>query len=73
MTGSAHERAVERRCARLALFSGDGCRAALVVHGGVIMAICEAYAMPRRDFYSYHLPNGGLLRARYEGGTLTIL
>lgn len=51
----------------------EGCRAALVVHGGVIMAICEAYALPRRDFYSYHLPNGGLLRARYEGGTLTIL
>lgn len=51
----------------------EGCRAALVVHGGVIMAICEAYTLPRRDFYSYHLPNGGLLRARYAGGTLTLL
>lgn len=32
--------------------------AALVVHGGVIMAILEAYGQPPRDFYSYHIGNG---------------
>lgn len=31
---------------------------AFVVHGGTIMAILEAYAHPKRDFYQYSLKNG---------------
>lgn len=31
---------------------------AFVVHGGVIMAILERFALPKRDFYDYHIGNG---------------
>ena len=48
----------------------DGCRAAFVLHGGVIMAILEAYALPHRDFYAYHLRNGEALQGRYDQGAL---
>lgn len=32
--------------------------AAMVVHGGTIMNIMEAYAIPRKDFYEWHVGNG---------------
>lgn len=32
--------------------------AALVVHGGTIMNIMEAYALPKKEFYEWHLGNG---------------
>lgn len=32
--------------------------AALVVHGGTIMAVLEKYACPHQDFYSWHVDNG---------------
>lgn len=32
--------------------------AAMVVHGGTIMNIMEAYAMPKKAFYEWHLGNG---------------
>ncbi|MCC8029398.1 MAG: histidine phosphatase family protein [Lachnospiraceae bacterium] len=35
---------------------------AFVTHGGVIMAVMEAFARPRADFYSWHLPNGSAYR-----------
>lgn len=41
--------------------------AALVVHGGVIMAILEAYGQPHRDFYSYHIANGEAIGCELEG------
>lgn len=41
--------------------------AALVVHGGVIMAILEAYGQPHRDFYSYHIANGEAIDCELEG------
>lgn len=34
-------------------------RAALVVHGGTIMNIMEAFALPARSFYDWHVQNGG--------------
>ena len=46
--------------------------AAFVVHGGVIMAILEAYARPQRDFYDYHRGNGACLQCRYERGWLHV-
>ena len=32
--------------------------AAMVVHGGTIMNIMEAYAHPRKEFYEWHVDNG---------------
>ena len=39
--------------------------AAFVVHGGTIMAIMEAYVLPRRDYYDYHIENGKQLVCVY--------
>ncbi|MDD3409747.1 MAG: histidine phosphatase family protein [Eubacteriales bacterium] len=44
----------------------DGATVALVTHGGIIMAILEEYARPKRDFYSYHIGNGEMIVAAYE-------
>ena len=33
-------------------------RAALVVHGGTIMNILEAYGLPEKSFYDWHVANG---------------
>ena len=32
--------------------------AAMVIHGGTIMNIMEAYALPRKAFYEWHVDNG---------------
>ncbi|HJD26799.1 MAG TPA: histidine phosphatase family protein [Candidatus Blautia intestinipullorum] len=32
--------------------------AALIVHGGTIMTLMEAWGRPKRDFYSWHVKNG---------------
>lgn len=45
---------------------------AFVLHGGSIMAILEADALPKRAFYDYHLQNCGLARCAFEGGSLRI-
>lgn len=44
----------------------DNCRAAFVVHGGVIMSIMEAYAQPKKGFYDYHIGNGKYLLCMYD-------
>lgn len=44
----------------------DGQSAAFVIHGGCIMAILEALAEPKREFYAYHISNGAWLRARWN-------
>lgn len=49
----------------------DGSRAAFVVHGGTIMAVLEAFAEPKRDFYDYHIGNGECILCTYSGGKLT--
>ena len=50
----------------------DGACAAFAVHGGVIMAIMEAYARPKKDFYAYHIGNGEWLQGVYDGETIQI-
>ena len=45
---------------------------AFVVHGGTIMAIMEAYARPKKDFYAYHIGNGEWLQGVYDGETIQI-
>lgn len=42
-------------------------RAALVVHGGTIMSILEAYAWPHQEFYDWQAKNGGGYRACWKG------
>lgn len=48
---------------------------AFVIHGGCIMAILEAFAVPKQEFYHWHLPNGGCIRAEMEekGSVLTVV
>ncbi len=45
---------------------------AFVIHGGCIMAILEAYAMPKRAFYECHIENCGFVRCTFNGRALTI-
>ena len=45
---------------------------ALIVHGGVIMAILEAFAQPHRDFYHYHINNGECVRCEYQAHVITV-
>lgn len=41
------------------LFQSGEKAAAMVVHGGTIMSILEKYAWPEKDFYGWHVKNGG--------------
>ena len=36
----------------------QGVDAALIVHGGTVMAIMAAFALPKRDYFSYQVANG---------------
>ncbi len=47
-------------------------RAVLVVQGGCIMAILEAYALPKRKFDKYHIGNRGLVCCLVGGDALTL-
>ncbi len=40
---------------------------ALVAHGGTIMAILERYAVPKKEFYEYHVENGGGYITEWDG------
>ena len=51
----------------------DGQTAAFVIHGGCIMAILEALACPKQDFYAYHIGNGRFLTATFDGKELVLL
>lgn len=54
-------------CQAMTMLSAEE-SAAFVAHGGTIMAILEAFAQPRREYYQYHIGNGQLLRAVYNPG-----
>ena len=51
----------------------DG-RAAMVVHGGTIMAVLERYGYPRKSYYDWHVENGDgfLLSVRETGDDLRL-
>lgn len=49
----------------------NGC-AAFVIHGGCIMVLLAACALPKRAFYEYHIGNCGLVRCAFDGGALMI-
>ena len=47
----------------------------IITHGGVIAAILERFALPKRDFYDYSIQNGGCIRceaAQTDGGMLCL-
>lgn len=46
--------------------------AAFVIHGGCIMAIMEAYAVPKRAFYDCHIENCGFVHCVLDGNVLTV-
>lgn len=46
--------------------------AAFVVHGGTVMAVLEKYALPKKEFYEYNLPNIGGYITEYDGKNLRI-
>lgn len=56
---------------RITEVSGIG-TTAIVMHGGNIMAIMEQYALPRQDFYAYHIPNCGFILCRWEDRELFV-
>ena len=48
----------------------DGETAVFVVHGGTIMSIMEAYAVPHRDYFDYHIGTGQMLSCTYQNGVI---
>ena len=75
--GGEAVREFKDRCVRAFLTAmeqvPDGQTAAFVIHGGCIMAIMEALAVPKRGFYDYHIGNGKLVTASFDGQRLVLL
>lgn len=71
-TGKASEEAQDRSISGT---SGDSViRAAMVVHGGTIMAVLEKYGYPRKSYFEWHVGNGDgfLLSVRETGDDLQL-
>lgn len=72
--GESHEQFKTRCCNEfesiVKAFQGT---AALIVHGGTIMAVLEKYAVPRPGFYSYQVKNGCGYITEFENGQLKII
>ena len=66
--------AFRKRCAqaflRFVQRLREGQSAALVVHGGTIMAIFAALALPKREFYDWQIENGQGFGAVWDGKAL---
>lgn len=45
----------------------DGENPVFVVHGGVIMSILEALALPKKTFYEYHVKNCKVVSCLFDG------
>lgn len=48
-------------------------RLALVVHGGTFMAVMSGFALPKRDYFEWHLAHGECCRTRWDGEHLIVL
>ena len=57
--------------AQIAEKSGEG-TTAMVIHGGNIMAVLERFALPKQNFYGYHIPNCGYFLVCCDNGALRI-
>lgn len=44
-----------------------------VVHGGTIMAVLEKYALPKKDYFDYGVPNGGGYISEFDGEKIEIM
>jgi len=68
--------AFRKRCCdafgKIAFQLPDHETAAIVTHGGCIMAVLEMYGRPKRDFYEYHVENGSGFFCDYDKGCLTV-
>lgn len=69
-SGAAVRRRVTEAFLAIAASRGPEDRVALVVHGGTIMTLLEAFEASRR-FYDWQAPNGGGWRCRWRDGALT--
>lgn len=47
--------------------------AVFVVHGGTIMAILERFAIPKKEYYEYHIGNCGIVSCRLMDGDEPLL
>lgn len=45
---------------------------ALVVHGGTIMAILEAFGEPQKPYFDWQIPNGERITGKYEKGRIWV-
>ncbi|MBQ8687651.1 MAG: histidine phosphatase family protein [Ruminococcus sp.] len=45
---------------------------AFVVHGGTIMSVLEAYAVPKDSYYAFQVANGNGYITEYDGEKITI-
>ena len=59
-------------CAGVAEEKGHGV-IAFIVHGGTIMAVMEALAVPKKDYYSWQVKNLAGYLCRMENGWLEVL
>ena len=50
----------------------DDSDASFVIHGGVIMAILEAFAESGLSFYDYHIKNGEFVACKFENGKIIL-
>ena len=50
----------------LEAYENQWAEAALIVHGGTIMSILEAYGFPHQDYYSWHVKNAEGYRVRLD-------
>lgn len=62
-------RAFDRVAEKADLLGGD---AAIVAHGGTLMAILEARALPKQDFYAWQAPTGHGYAAIWRDGALEV-
>lgn len=65
--GESRRQFCDRVCTAFAALVDDALakkrpRLVIVAHGGTIMAVGEAFAMPRKGYWDWRVPNGGLCR-----------
>lgn len=48
-------------------------RMAFVIHGGTIMSVLSAYAVPTKAYFEWHVEHGGCCRTRWDGEHLIVL
>ena len=74
-SGESHEEFTERCCNAFlrAVSEIDGKTAAMVVHGGTIMAVLERFARPKKGFYDYMKNNCCGYVCEYHDGEIRII